>query len=369
MPALRGSGTPAADDSQVPLLDAQTLPIWMNAVIFAAAAGFVWLAGTRLARYVDRIARKHDITQATAGMLLMGVITSLPEIANAVTSSAIGNPALAVNNLLGSAAINVLLLAVADALIGRDALTSVAAHPSTLMQAALCMLVLIAVAAAILCGDTLLSGVGLWALGLFTLSIGAFWLASRYGRRSQWVVADGVMSREERDARPVGAAACPAPSGPVMKTIAAAGVILIAGYTLSLTGDALAEQTGLGAGIVGFLLIGISTSLPEFSSIVSALRLRRHEMAIGEILGTNFVNVSLILLADAVYAGGPVLDELGRFEAISALLGASLVGIYLVGLLERRNPVALRMGYDSLAVLAVFSAALALLFSLPASAP
>ena len=76
------------------------------------------------------------------------------------------------------------------------------------------------------------------------------------------------------------------------------------------------------------------------------------------------VGRSLLLLADAVYTEGPVLNELGRFEVVSALLGAILTGVYLVGLLERRNPVVLRMGYDSLAVLLLFGGGVVLLVNL-----
>jgi cation:H+ antiporter len=345
----------------MPLAAASGYPLWLNLLLFLAAAALVWVAGTRLAVYVDALAARWELGQAAAGMLLMGVITSMPEIANATTASLIGNPALAVNNLLGSAAINVLLLAVGDALIGRGALTAMVASAGTLMQGTLCMLVLGLVAAAILVGDVAVLGVGLWALALCALCVAAFWLAAGYARRSRWTVAaaEGATgSAAEGGPRSAEVAA------PLAKTILAAAIILVAGYALSQTGDALAEQTGLGSGLVGFVLLGFATSLPELSSIASALRIRRAEMAIGEILGTNFINVALILLADAVYAGGPVINALGRFEAVSALLGATLVGIYLVGLLERRDPVVLRMGYDSLAVMAVFAGGLALLFSL-----
>jgi cation:H+ antiporter len=140
-------------------------------------------------------------------------------------------------------------------------------------------------------------------------------------------------------------------------------VIFAAGYTLSQVGDALAVQTGLGTGMVGFALIGLSTSLPELSSILTALRIRRYEMAFGQVLGTNFVNLSLILLADAVYTGGPVINEIGRFETISALLGAVLIGVFLVGLLERRNPTVMKMGWDSLAVIVLFAGGLGILYA------
>jgi cation:H+ antiporter len=107
----------------VPLSNAQDYPLWANALIFLVAAALVWGAGTRLTRDLDGIAERTGMGRAFVGMLLLGGITSLPEVANAITASAIGNPALAINNLLGSAAINVLLLAVADALVGRDAIT------------------------------------------------------------------------------------------------------------------------------------------------------------------------------------------------------------------------------------------------------
>lgn len=44
----------------------------------------------------------------------------------------------------------------------------------------------------------------------------------------------------------------------------------------------------------------------------------------------------------------------GRFEALATLLGALLTGIYLIGLLERADRTALRMGYDSWAVLITY---------------
>jgi cation:H+ antiporter len=138
-------------------------------------------------------------------------------------------------------------------------------------------------------------------------------------------------------------------------------VIFAAGYAQSQTGDALAEQTGIGTAMVGFAFIGLATSLPELSSIVAAFRLRRHEMAFGQVLGTNFINLSLILLADAVFVGGPVINELSRFETTSALLGAVLIGVFLIGLLERRDRTVIKMGWDLLVVMILFAGGLALL--------
>lgn len=345
----------------------------VNALIFAGATVVVWLAGTRLTKNLATLADRLGLEQAFAGALLLGTITSLPEIANVLTSASAGHPALAVNNLLGSASINLVLLALADAAIGRDALTAVVAKPATMLLCALCMLVLTLVAIAVSSGDVLVFGVGLWSIGLFIASIAAFRLAAQYAERAPWKLRDAASGDAaakrggEANGDAKGDAKGDAPAngrlGSLLAKVALAGaVIFAAGYALAATGEALAQQTGLGSGLVGFLLIGFATSTPELSTIVAALRLRRAEMALGEVLGSNFVNLSLILLADVMFSGGAVINELGRFEAISALLGVLLTGSYLIGLLERRNPVLLRMGYDSVAVLLLFAGGVALLF-------
>jgi cation:H+ antiporter len=104
--------------------------------------------------------------------------------------------------------------------------------------------------------------------------------------------------------------------------------------------------------------------MPELSTIVAAIRLRRYELAFGQILGTNFINLSLILLADVFFTGGPVINELGRFEQFSALLGASLIGVFIIGLLERKDATILKMGYDSFAVIVLFGLGLSVLAAL-----
>lgn len=343
----------------MPSIDLENVPLWLNAVVFVLAGAVVWIAGTRLTRALDAISAGTGLGHVFVGMLLLGGITSLPEVANVIAASAGGVPQLAVNNLLGSAAINILLLAAVDAVIGRDAVTSKVADPATLMMCTLCMLVLGIVALSVTTGDVAVLGVGLWPIAICAASIAFFGLSVGYGRRAPWVLERQPAERE--------AAPEPGASGglrrPIAISVVTAAVIFVAGYTLSETGDALAAQTGLGAGLVGFVLIGLATSMPELSTILEALKLRRYEMAFGQVLGTNFVNLSLFLLADLVFAGGPVVNELGRFEAVSALIGLVLIGVFMVGLLERRNPTVMRMGYDSLAVILLFAGGIGLLYA------
>jgi cation:H+ antiporter len=58
-----------------------------------------------------------------------------------------------------------------------------------------------------------------------------------------------------------------------------------------------------------------------------------------------------------------VINELSRFETISALLGAVPTGVFLIGLLERRNPTVMKIGWDSLAVMILCAGGLVLLYA------
>ena len=336
------------------------LPLWALCLAFAASAAAIWLSATRLVRYVDAVATQAGIGHAFTGMLFLGGITSLPEAAAVSTSAGIGNAALAVNNLIGTASINLVLLALADAVYGRSALTSAAAQPATLMQGILSMLLATLVAMLATVGDVAIAGVGAGSVLLVFGALGALMLSSDFEHRHVWEVVGDAHGGNESDTprrhrhRPAGRLAIGIP--------ACALAILAAGSALSLSADAIAQSTGLRSGLAGFLLIGAATSLPEASSIIAAIRLGRYQMAVGDVFGTNLFNIMLIFLADLVYRGGPVMDEAGTFEALGAALAAFLTGLFMIGLLERRDRTLLRMGYDSLAVLLSFAAGVVLLF-------
>jgi cation:H+ antiporter len=148
------------------------------------------------------------------------------------------------------------------------------------------------------------------------------------------------------------------------KVAASAIAILTAGFLVARSGEAIANQTTLGSSFMGVVFLALATSLPEVSTVFSALRRGLQTMAISDILGTNILNVLLLFGVDAVASGGPVFDRVGNFAAVAALLGVVLTGVFLVGLAERRDRTVLRMGTDSLAVLVLYAGGLTLLYTM-----
>lgn len=330
----------------------QELGPWLNATIFAAAAAAVWLAGTKLARFADAIAERANIGREFLGILLLGGVTSLPELAVATTATLQGTPQLSVTDVLGSAAINLVVLAVADAISGRAALTSVPGSPVLMVQGVLGMMLLAIVATPALTGDVLVLGIGAWSWVMLAAYVFAVRLMASSNSARAW--------RAEEHPQTPGDAAVHSEARIelrvlIMKTTLVSAVILIAGFLLAQTGENLARQTGLGTSFFGAIFLALATSLPEWSTVIAATRLRRYELAISDVFGTNLFNIMIVVYVDALHDGEPVMAEGGAFPAFGALLAAVLTAFMLIGMLERRNRTFLRMGWDSLAVLAGYA--------------
>ncbi|MDP3748819.1 MAG: hypothetical protein Q8Q88_17410 [Phenylobacterium sp.] len=333
--------------------------------MFAVAAVVVWIAGSRLAGYAARFATATGLGGALVGLVLLGGVTSLPEIATSATAAIGGSGALAANTLIGGVALQLLALAVVDVLVGRGALTATVPRPDVLAYTAMNIVMLMLVAIAVAAGEAELGGFAVGAGAI--LVAGAYLLclrtAAAIGRGAGWRPTAYRPGHDGDKAPPPEAES--AGLGRLLLLIAVTGaVILIAGYALARSGEAIARQTGLGESFFGAVFLAGATSLPEVSSATAAVRLKRPQMAIGDVLGGNMFNLSLILLVDVLYRPGPVLAGLGAFSVTAACLGALMCGLLLIGLVERRDRTILRMGYDSVGMLLTYGIGLAVLYRL-----
>jgi cation:H+ antiporter len=150
----------------------------------------------------------------------------------------------------------------------------------------------------------------------------------------------------------------------VLRFAAASGLILVCGVVLVHISNALAEQTGLGSSFIGATLLAATTSLPEVSTTIMAVRLRAYTMAISNIFGSNLIMIILLLPADMLYRPGPVLAEADASAIFAIVAGVLVTIIYVIGLVIRSSRTVRGVGLDSLLVLAVYLATIAGLYVL-----
>ena len=358
--------------------DLTGLPLAALIGVFAAAAGLVWVAGSRLSGYAEAISERTGIGAAFIGALMLGGITSLPELATTLTAALANNATMAVNNLFGGVAMQVAILALADAALRRTPISAGAREPVVLLQGVLLIWVLGIAMAGMIIGEPAGWPVGPWTLGVLVTGITAFYLMRRYEGHAAWrpVTEEGVLEEEERrqGRRPTGDGS-PEPedgddgdrrslAGLVTLSALSALAILVAGLLLTRTGEALAEQTGLGSSFVGVALLAASTSLPELSTTLAAARHGRYDMAFSNVFGANLLDVALLAVSDLAYSGPPILNELDQFALFAALLAIVVTAVFLGGVIRRRVRTVGGIGIDSLAVAALYLGGLFALFTM-----
>ena len=344
----------------------------------------VWGAGVRLSKYADKIIEKTGISEVFIGTLGLAIITSLPEVATTLSATLAGNVSLAINNLFGSIALQVTILAVGDAMIRNSSLSGSLENPVSRLQAICLSFLLAVVAIAILYQDIAIFHVGLWSVVLFCLYVALFYVINYFKRMKWWltepeeresigkvkaVVSERMAEKKEEEKEDDPEEEERKLSDVLLSKlgllflIAAIG-ILIGGYFVATSADAIAEKTGIGSSFMGFFLVGLTTSLPELSTTISAAKLKRYRMAFSNIFGTNLLNVGLVFLADLVYFEGPVLDEVGNFAAAGAILGIMLTSIYQIGLTIKFRKTFFRLGFDSILVVLFYLVGAVILFNM-----
>jgi cation:H+ antiporter len=117
---------------------------------------------------------------------------------------------------------------------------------------------------------------------------------------------------------------------------------------------------GLQGAIFGATFLAAATALPEISSGIAAVRLGDMQLAVGDILGGNSFQLTLFLLADLL-AGTPVIVAAHHSDVWLGGLGLLLTGIAAAAIVARPRRTFAGLGIDSLAMLVIYAAGIALL--------
>jgi cation:H+ antiporter len=140
-----------------------------------------------------------------------------------------------------------------------------------------------------------------------------------------------------------------------------AAAILLAGPFLAEAADEIAELTGLGGTFVGTTLVAFCTSLPELVSSLAAVRLGAHDLAIGNVFGSNAFNMVLLAPLDAVHSG-PLLAEVSAIHAITCVAAILATLVAIMGQLYQSESRRRFIEPDAWLVILIVAGALALVY-------
>lgn len=335
----------------------ESLPLALNAAFFFVLAGGICYAGARLSYLIDGIAERTHMARAMAGLILLATATELPEVVTTLTAASQGNAALALNNMFGGIAMQTAILAVADIFAFGYALTALSKTLAPLLQALALITGLGLLLFINLTGDiSLFAHLGTASLSLAVLYIGCVIFIHKYANSGAWSAVDVPnLSHSTAENSYHNKYDRYSLRHMILSALGVSGIILVCGVSLTYAAEALAEQTGLGNNFVGVALLAASTSLPELSTSITAVRIGAPAMAIANILGSNMIMIFLLLPADMAYTKGPILNEIGTGAALALVSGLLITAVYAIGLVIRpRKTLFRRLGYDSALVFILY---------------
>lgn len=149
-------------------------------------------------------------------------------------------------------------------------------------------------------------------------------------------------------------------------------IILFTGKKLSFYGDLIAEKTGVGKAIIGFLLMSTVTSLPELMvGISSTAFIGSANLAVGDVLGSCVFNLLILSIMDSVSTRKrAMLGQLSQSHILAASLGIILFALVGLGLYMDHDLVILPfIGLNSLIFAVIFFVAIKILLSYQQSNP
>jgi cation:H+ antiporter len=345
-------------------------------LIFAVAAGAIWVAGVQLSDQTDILSTRLHLGSALGGLILLALATNLPEVAITASAALSGDVGVAVGNILGGIAIQTVVLVALDAfgVRGERPLTYRAASLVLVLEAAL----VVAVLAVVIAGTQLPSSLILWRLTPGPVLIVVLWavgllLLQRAGTSLPWHEAGQPPDGQERPRGHSRQATEQDASAKGMSTAraaaifaVAAAVTLVAGVVLERSGEAAAGKIGLSGVLFGATVLAAATSLPELSTGLTSVKQGDFQLAISDIFGGNAFLPVLFVLAELL-SGKAVLPQAQATDIYLTALAILLTLVYAAGLLFRPGQRRFGMGVDSRVVLGLYVLGLGGLFAIAGS--
>lgn len=276
------------------------------AAILVGFAGLVWSAD-RFVAGAAAIAKSFGVTPLVIGLTIVSFGTSAPEVMVSVNAAIRDAGQLAVGNAIGSNIANIALV------LGVTLLVSAIPLQRHLLRQELPVLLLVTAVAGAFLFDRAMAR---WESILFLASLVPviFYLV----KSKQAELTPGEIA-EELDEVP------DMPRGAALLWFVIGLVILIVSADILVWGaKTTAESFGVSQLVIGLTVIAVGTSLPELAaSVMSALK-GHHDIAVGNIIGSNIFNLMAVMAIPGVMRPLPLDDAVFARDYL-AMLGVTLL--------------------------------------------
>jgi cation:H+ antiporter len=334
-------------------------PVGWAVVVFAMASALTVVCSVRLVGLGDTLADRTGWGEAFFGAVFFGLATSLSGIVMTGASAAAGQPELAYSNAVGGIAVQTLAIVAADAAYRRANLEHAATSEQNLLFGSLLIVLLATALLGSFSPAITVLGVHPTSVVMVVLYAGGLRLI-RDQRQPMW---RAVSTRESRPDRP----AEHDPFGPRSNAslwtafVGIAVVVVVGGWAVARAAESLVTATGLTAGFVGGVFMGLVNALPEAVTAIAAVRRGALTLAIAAVIGGNSLDALNLVVGDVAFRGGSLFHAAGTDQLFLTTAALLMTAVLPGGLLVRQRHGWWRLGFDGILLTVIYAGAVATL--------
>ena len=263
-------------------------------------------------------ARNLGMSPMLIGLTIISIGTSAPEILVSLMAATSGHGDLAIGNALGSNIANIALV------LGVTLLIAPIPVNGRLMKKELPLLAAITIASGALMYDNYIGfaeGVAMIVALVITMMVFNHW---QQHPKSNALTSAGEESEAEIPDMAQGKA--------IFVLLGGLGVLLASSKMLVWAASEIVRGLGVSELTIGLTVVAIGTSLPELAASVASALKKHHDMAIGNIIGSNIFNLLAVMAVPGLVS--PMEIDPSAFlrdYPIMTALTLLLVGLTIVG--------------------------------------
>lgn len=235
------------------------------------------------------VAKKLKVPALFIGLTIVSIGTSFPELSVSISSAISNSPDLSVGNMIGSNLANMFLI------LGLMALIAPVPIKATMKKIELPFLIAITTIMMLFSLDMFLDGAEANMLSrvesiLFLIMIILYLAILIFNARKtriSHIQANSIEEQKPEKELKIWQI--------VIFIVVGLAAVIFGGECVSSTAKFLALEMGMSEALVGLTIVAIGTSLPELVTSVIAARKGENDIAIGNIVGSNIMNISLVL--------------------------------------------------------------------------
>ncbi len=297
------------------------MEIFVACVLFVVGLALIVFGGDFFVDAATWMAKISGLPNFVIGATIVSVATTLPELIVSVMAAANGSVDIAIGNAIGSVTANTGLIMGTSLIFAPFCMKrSDGLVKSIVMLVAITMLLLLSMSGEL----------NMWLSLLLLIPFGIYIAENVIVAKKSASVPTVQMDVEPATILPIGDSSVQTHEGNadidgdgtidtteegvdkrpktilinILKFIGGAVALVFGADLLVDNGTLLATAIGVSEGIIAVTLVAIGTSLPELVTMITSLVKKNGSMSVGNILGANIIDITMILPICSMVAGG-----------------------------------------------------------------